>query len=103
MQIDYQVLASIFNEWASQYTNVADGQWIALDGKSLKNTVSDCHRSQQNFVTIVSAFSHSRGEVLGLKVMENKKEIVFTGSKMLSNAKTLALNFMEMPPLISLS
>ncbi len=74
MQIDYQALASIFNEWASQYTNVSNGQWIALDGQSLKNTVSDCHRAQQNFVTMVSAFSHARGEILGIKVMENKKE-----------------------------
>lgn len=49
MQIDYHVLASIFNEWASQYTNVSNSQWIALDGKSLKNTVSDCQKSQQNF------------------------------------------------------
>jgi DDE_Tnp_1-associated len=71
--LDYQVLAIAFNEWASQYSNVRNKQWIALDGKSLKNTVSDYDRSQQNFVSMVSAFSHKRGEVLGLKVMEKKK------------------------------
>lgn len=74
MQIDYQSLAIVFNEWASQYSNVSHHQWIAIDGKSLKNTVSDCHTSQQNFVNMVSAFSHDRGEVLGLKAMENKRE-----------------------------
>jgi hypothetical protein len=78
MQIDYQVLASIFNEWASQYTNLSSHQWIAIDGKSLKNTVSNCQTSQQNFVTMVSAFSHDRGEVLGIKIMENKKESEIT-------------------------
>jgi hypothetical protein len=74
MILDYKVLAKIFNQWASQYTHHQKGQWIALDGKSLKNTVSDCHGSEQNFVMMVSAFSHQRGEVLGLQVMENKTE-----------------------------
>ena len=81
MQIDYEQLSLVFNDWASQYTH-QKGQWIAVDGKSLKNTVSDCHGKQQNFVLkdtaphmmMVSAFSHQRGEVLELKVMENKKE-----------------------------
>lgn len=74
MQIDYEKLSSVFNGWASQMTSRQKGQWIALDGKSLKNTVSDCHGKQQNFVMMVSAFSHQRGEILGLKVMENKNE-----------------------------
>lgn len=74
MNLDYEQLTKVFNNWVSQYTHHLKGQWIALDGKSLKNTVSDCHSSQQNFVTMVSAFSHQRGEVLGLQVMENKKE-----------------------------
>ncbi|MDJ0681146.1 MAG: ISAs1 family transposase [Xenococcaceae cyanobacterium MO_167.B52] len=74
IQLDYEEVTRVFNEWASQYTHYQKGQWIALDGKSLKNTVSNCHNSQQNFITMVSAFSHQRGEVLGLKVMENKKE-----------------------------
>lgn len=74
MQIDYEQLSLVFNNWASQYTHHHKGQWIALDGKSLKNTVTDSHGSQQNFVTMVSAFSHQRGEILGLKVMENKNQ-----------------------------
>ncbi|MDJ0534140.1 MAG: ISAs1 family transposase [Xenococcaceae cyanobacterium MO_207.B15] len=66
--------AKVFNDWASQMTSRQNGQWIALDGKSLKNTVSDCHGKQQNFVMMVSAFSHQRAEILGLKVMENKNQ-----------------------------
>ncbi len=74
MQIDYLTLAQVFNEWSSQYTHNRQGQWIAIDGKSLKNTVNDCCGKQQNFVMMVSAFSHCRGEILGVKVMENKKQ-----------------------------
>ena len=74
MQIDYQELTQVFNEWASQYTRNSQGQWIAIDGKSLKNTVHDCYGKQQNFVMMVSAFTHERGEILGIKVMENKQQ-----------------------------
>ena len=45
-----------------------------MDGKSLKNTVSDYKNAQQNLINCVSAFSHQRGLVLGVQVMENKKE-----------------------------
>lgn len=55
MQIDYQEVTQVFHEWASQYTHNSQGQWIAIDGKSLKNTVDDCCGKQQNFVMMVSA------------------------------------------------
>jgi hypothetical protein len=58
LNLDYEKLAQVFNNWASQYTHKQNGQWIALDGKSLKNTVSNCHNCEQNFITMVSAFSH---------------------------------------------
>ncbi|MGB5714944.1 MAG: ISAs1 family transposase, partial [Waterburya sp.] len=67
INLDYEELAKVFNHWASQYTHKQNGEWIALDGKSLRNTVSDCHGSEQNFVTMVDAFSHQRGEVLGIQ------------------------------------
>ena len=74
MDLDYQFVTKVFNDWASQYTHNNQGQWVAIDGKSLKNTVDDCYGKQQNFVMMVSAFSHYRGEILGVKVMENKKQ-----------------------------
>lgn len=74
MELDYQAVTQVFNEWASQYTHHSQGQWIAIDGKSLKNTVNDCYGKQQNFVMMVSAFTHERGEILGIEVMENKKQ-----------------------------
>jgi DDE_Tnp_1-associated len=74
MNLDYQAVTQVFNDWASHCTNNQQRQWVALDGKSLKNTVSDCYAKEQNFVMMVSAFSHYRGEILGIKVMENKKQ-----------------------------
>lgn len=74
IDLDYQEVTKAFNDFSAQYTHNHQGQWIAIDGKSLKNTVDDCHGKQQNFVMMVSAFSHQRGEILGVKVMENKKQ-----------------------------
>lgn len=74
ISLDYEEVTQVFNEWASQYTHNSQGQWIAIDGKSLKNTVNDCYGQEQNFVMMVSAFTHERGEILGIKVMENKKQ-----------------------------
>ena len=74
MQVDYQALTQVFNDWASKFTYNSPGQWIAIDGKSQKNTVNDCYGKQQNFVMMVSAFTHERGEILGIEVMENKKQ-----------------------------
>ena len=74
IDLDYDAVTQVFNDWASQYTHNSQGQWIAIDGKSLKNTVNDCYGKEQNFVMMVSAFSHERGEILGIKIMENKKQ-----------------------------
>ena len=74
MSLDYEAVTQVFNDWASKYTHNSSGQWIAIDGKSLKNTVNDCYGKQQNFVMMVSAFTHSRGEILGIEVMENKMQ-----------------------------
>ncbi len=74
MSLDYEAVTQVFNEWASQYTHNSQGQWIAIDGKSLKNTVNDCYGQQQNFVMMVSALTHEGGEILGIKVRENKKQ-----------------------------
>jgi hypothetical protein len=41
--------------------------------QKLKNTVTDYDSAEQNFINIVSFFTHQRGLVLGVKVMENKK------------------------------
>ncbi|NEP22327.1 hypothetical protein [Moorena sp. SIO3I6] len=46
---------------------------LSVDGKSLKNTVSDYDKAQQNFMSLVSVFSQKRGLVVAVQEMENKK------------------------------
>jgi DDE_Tnp_1-associated len=73
MGLDYKELAKVFNQWASQYSNLPSHEWVSIDGKGLKNTVTEYDSAEQNFINIVSLFTHQRGLVLGVRVMENKK------------------------------
>ncbi|MDJ0691324.1 MAG: ISAs1 family transposase [Xenococcaceae cyanobacterium MO_188.B32] len=74
LDLDYEELQLVFNQWSQQSSLIPAAEWISVDGKSLKNTVSNYDNAQQNFINCVSAFSHQRGLVLGIKMMENKFE-----------------------------
>ena len=78
VQPDYQKLQIAFNQWSQQYSKVSSHGWVSIDGKSLKNTVNNYDTSEQNFINCVSAFSHERGLVLGIKIFENKQESEIT-------------------------
>lgn len=73
MNISFEDLIKEFQKWASQYVNITSKDWVAIDGKSLGSTVEKVHDSYQNFVSLVSVFSHRRKQVLGIKKYENKK------------------------------
>jgi predicted transposase YbfD/YdcC len=74
MGLNYSEVVKQFNAWAKQYVILPTNEWNSIDGKALKNTVTDYAEAQQNFINLVSAFSHQRGLVLGVQVMENKNK-----------------------------
>ena len=74
LDLDYEELQLVFNQWSKQYSLIPSSEWISLDGKGLKNTVSNYDNAEQNFINCVSALSHQRKLVLGVKMMENKHE-----------------------------
>ncbi|WP_293087286.1 transposase family protein [Moorena sp. SIO4A1] len=41
---DYEELQVVFNQWSQQYSLIPSNEWVSLDGKSLKNTVTDYDR-----------------------------------------------------------
>ncbi|OLT61460.1 hypothetical protein BJP37_23065 [Moorena bouillonii PNG] len=57
INLDYEELQIVFNQWSKQYSIIPSNEWISLDGKSLKNTVSNYDQAQQNFINCVSALS----------------------------------------------
>jgi hypothetical protein len=71
--IDFDDVCVAFNRWAGQHITVEDHEWFAMDGKALASTVTDANTSYQNFVSLVSLFSHKRGQVLKTAKFENQK------------------------------
>ena len=69
---DFHFFAQVFNQWAQKYVSIEPGEWISTDGKSIKSSVTNHDNAQQNFVMLVSVFSHKRGVVLHSQPMENK-------------------------------
>ena len=74
IDLDYEELQLIFNKWSKEYSLIPASEWISLDGKGLKNTVTNYDNSKQNLINCVSAFSHQRKLVLGVKMMANQQE-----------------------------
>jgi hypothetical protein len=71
--VDFDRVSIAFNQWASQYVMLEPHEWMAVDGKALASTVTAYDSSYQNFVSLVSVFSHKRGQVLQVATLENQK------------------------------
>lgn len=71
--VDFQPLVKILNQWQAETGKERTGEWLAIDGKSIKCTLKNSTGSNQNFTTTVSAFSHQSAEVVALSVQENKE------------------------------
>ena len=72
-KLDFQVLAQQFEQWVNRTFNLETGEWVAIDGKSIKGTVSEQQTAYQNFISLVSVYSHQQGVVLAAQQFESKK------------------------------
>lgn len=106
--LDFEVMAVLFNVWSQHNLPLTPGELMAIDGKSIKSTSIGGNTSYQNFVSIVSVYSHERGWVVRHKVMENQQQseieiveelvgelsgcqVVITASALHTQKKTLGL------------
>lgn len=71
--IDFEDVLTAFNQWAAQYVTIAPAEWLSIDGKALASTVTDYETSYQNFVSLVSIFTHHRGQVFHAGKLESHK------------------------------
>lgn len=72
--VDYQALQAAFLSWARSRIQVEEGEWWALDGKSLGLSAEERFSPQQNFKALVSLYAHKRGIVLQSRLYENAKQ-----------------------------
>lgn len=72
--IDFHALGEALNQWGQATGLLQAGEDCAVDGKGLRNTVTDAHNDQQNFVNIVSVFQLQQGLVAAQAVFDNGQE-----------------------------
>ncbi len=70
-KLDFQVLAQQFEVWASRTIELQPQEWVAIDGKSIKGTVTEHRTAYQNFVAVVSFYSSLQGVVLATQQFES--------------------------------
>ena len=73
MNADFSSIQKAFHQWTQSYVPIEAGEWISIDGKSIRSTVSDYSNEYQNFVSLVSLFCSKREQVLHVEKLENKK------------------------------
>lgn len=73
LMTDIVSIQAAFHKWAQSYVPIASGEWISIDGKSIRSTVSDYSSEYQNFVSLVSLFCSKREQILHVEKMENRK------------------------------
>lgn len=73
-QVDFIQLTQQFQEWASTQFSPLPQEWFAVEGKSLRGTLHDTQNSLQNFVAVVSVYSHQRRIVVAQQGYENKHQ-----------------------------
>lgn len=73
LETDFESVQDAFYKWSKDYVVIEEGEWINVDGKSIRSTVSDYDNRYQNFVSLVSLFASRREQVLCVAKLENKK------------------------------
>ncbi len=69
-KLDFQLLAQQFGQWVHSNFDTESGEWVAIDGKSIRGTVMEPGTAYQNFVNMVSLYSSQRGVVLAAQQFE---------------------------------
>jgi hypothetical protein len=78
LSLDFSSLQTCFHKWARQYVPIEENEWVSIDGKAIKSTVSDSHNSYQNFVYLVSLFSQKQEQIIYAEKFDSKEKSEIT-------------------------
>ncbi len=68
--IDFTQLAQVFTDWLRDWMPTQEQDWLGVDGKSIKATVSNYAQAYQDFVNVVSVFSSRQGIAIAKRCCE---------------------------------
>jgi hypothetical protein len=72
--LDFKSLSENFYQWARQHTDLSENEWLHIDGKAMKGTMSDYTIEKQRFVNLVSLYNGRIGQVIAQGLVDNSKE-----------------------------
>lgn len=73
MQVDFEELSDLLYQWIRSKVVIEPKEWLQIDGKGIKGSITNYHSSYQNFVSLVSLFMNRTGMILKTKHMYNKQ------------------------------
>lgn len=72
-EIDFNIFSKQFHEWSSQYITITKSEWVSIDGKAIKGTMTAYSSSEQKFVSLISLYCSKQKLVLGNAQLQNAK------------------------------
>ncbi len=72
--IDNEKVNQAFLQWVHDNIKLEESDWIAFDGKAIRSTLTDSNNESQNFINVVTAFSHRLQTSLDQESFQNKKD-----------------------------
>lgn len=72
--LDFNDLMKAFSLWCNSYVQISDNEWLSVDGKAIRGTITNQFNKYQSFVSMVSIFSQKKKQVITSKNLFNKKQ-----------------------------
>jgi DDE_Tnp_1-associated len=72
--LDFNKLQSLFHTWTMKFVNIKKGEWLSIDGKALKGTITHVNDPLQDFISLVTIFSNKKKIALSVGRINTKKE-----------------------------
>lgn len=72
--MDFKKLEELFHSWTMQFVHREKGEWLSIDGKAMRGTVTNANTMMQDFVSLVSVFVSKKKQILGVGRINTKKE-----------------------------
>jgi DDE_Tnp_1-associated len=74
IHIDFESVSKQFSSWAKQYITLSKNEWISIDGKAIRGTLSNQNTIDQNFVSLVSVYCSKQKLILNNALVSSSKE-----------------------------
>jgi DDE_Tnp_1-associated len=72
--LDFNRLQSLFHTWTMKSVHIKKGEWMSIDGKAIKGTVTNAQTDLQNFMSLVTVFMSKKKQALLVGRLNTKKE-----------------------------